>query len=221
MLERAILETPMAFLPSPLSIDNASGRPFEAEFEPIAELKTGLETSIYDILCHLDEDPSREGLKRTPKRVAETLEYLTSGSKESVSELVAGAIFEAPSEGLVLQKDIEFYSLCEHHMLPFFGKIHVAYVPHKKIIGLSKIPRVVDVYAKRLQVQERLTCQIAEAIESELNPHGVAVIVEASHFCMMMRGIKRQGCITITRELKGCFEQDQSLRAELAQMLKS
>lgn len=210
----------MAFLPSSLSPERTNDRPIEAEFEPIAELKNGLETSIYDILCHLNEDPSRDGLRRTPQRVAKSLEYLTSGGKETVSQLVEGAIFEAPSQGLVLQKDIEFYSLCEHHMLPFFGKVHVAYVPDKKIIGLSKIPRVVDVFAKRLQVQERLTYQIASAIENELSPHGVAVIVEASHFCMMMRGIKRQGCITLTRALKGRFDQDQSLRTELEHMLK-
>jgi len=153
----------------------------------------------------LGEDPERGGLEKTPVRVESSLRWLTRGYHESVDEIVRGAIFEEPHDSMVLVRDVEIYSMCEHHMLPFFGKAHVAYLPKGRIIGLSKVARVVDVFARRLQVQERLTDQVADAIMDVLEPHGVGVVIEAYHLCMMMRGVEKQHSKTVTSALRGSF----------------
>jgi GTP cyclohydrolase I len=157
------------------------------------------------LLVHVGEDPEREGLLKTPARVQLAIERLTRGYGKSVDEVVNGAIFEESHDSMILVRDIEVYSLCEHHMLPFFGKAHVAYIPKGKIIGLSKIPRVVDVFAHRLQIQERLTDDVADALMRVLEPRGVGVVMEASHLCMMMRGVEKQHSKTVTSSLRGCF----------------
>lgn len=162
----------------------------------------------------IGENPDRQGLAETPARFSKALSYLTSGYTADVKKIVGNAIFDEPSSELVFINDIEFFSLCEHHMLPFFGKVHVAYVPAGKVIGLSKIPRIVDVFSRRLQVQERLTNDIAVAIEKCLDPKGVAVIIEASHLCMMMRGVEKQSSKTLTKTMLGDFRTDDKLRAD-------
>jgi GTP cyclohydrolase I len=176
--------------------------------------------AVKEILSLLGENPLRSGLKDTPERVALSLLELTSGQGFSALDLLNDAIFPCPSSGMVLQKGLEFYSLCEHHLLPFFGQVHVAYMPDKNIIGLSKVGRIVDIFAKRLQVQENLTHEIAQAINDIVKPKGIAVVVEAQHFCMMMRGIKKQGSTTRTTEYRGSFEADANLRLEFMQMIK-
>lgn len=181
-----------------------------------------VEKQIQDILKHLGEDPDREGLLRTPKRYLTALERLTRGYTESAEQIIKSAIYEIPevlSSEMVLVRDIELYSLCEHHLLPFFGKCHVAYLPKGRIVGLSKVARLVDVYAKRLQVQERLTCQIAQALMEHLNPAGVGVVIEASHLCMMMRGVEKQNATARTCSLMGNFEK-QEVRAEFLQLIR-
>lgn len=165
------------------------------------------ESTVRDLLEHLGEDPEREGLLKTPKRVAESLKYLTKGYAEDVDEIINGAVFHEESEGIVLVKDIHFFSLCEHHLLPFFGKAHVAYLPNGRILGLSKLARIVDVYARRLQVQERLTDQIGRALCQALDPRGVAVWLEATHLCMVMRGVEKFDSATTTTFRSGEFEQ--------------
>ena len=165
----------------------------------------GLRDLVHRMLALLGEDPAREGLRRTPARVESSLRWLTKGYGESVDDIVADAVFEEPHESMVLVRDIEIYSMCEHHLLPFFGKAHVAYLPNGKIIGLSKIPRVVDVFARRLQVQERLTDQVADAVMRVLDPLGVGVVIEAYHLCMMMRGVEKQNSKTVTSALRGSF----------------
>ncbi|MFH1104821.1 MAG: GTP cyclohydrolase I FolE [Actinomycetota bacterium] len=179
-----------------------------------------LEANVRQMLVQLGEDPERQGLESTPLRVAKAMDYLTSGYTMSLDEIVNNAVFENDADEMVLVKDIEFYSLCEHHMLPFFGKAHVAYMPNRKIIGLSKIARIVDLYARRFQVQERLTNQIADAIEQVLVPHGVAVVMEASHFCMMMRGVQKQGSSMITSAMRGGFRSNASSRAEFMDLIR-
>ena len=169
---------------------------------------------IRELLVEIGEDPQREGLIATPKRVAETWRFFTQGYAQDVDELLAGAIVEDSHDGTVLVKDIDFYSLCEHHLVPFFGNCHVAYIPNKKIIGLSKVARVVSVYSRRLQVQERLTNQIADALVEHLEPRGVAVLVEARHLCMNMRGVEKHNAVVTTSTMRGRFDQDPSLRAE-------
>jgi len=183
--------------------------------------EASLERIARQMLDLLGENPERQGLKDTPKRFSKALSFLTSGYQASTEELVGDAIFGEPSDGLVFIRDIEFFSLCEHHLLPFFGKAHVAYVPDGRIIGLSKIPRIVNVYARRLQVQERLTREIAEEIGRLLKPKGVAVLIEASHLCMMMRGVEKQNSTTLTKAMTGQFESDAGLRQELLALLKS
>jgi len=178
-----------------------------------------IEKEVAAILTHLGENTSRQGLIKTPHRVAASLRFLTSGNHKSAAEIAHGAIFDCETDGLVVQKDIEFYSLCEHHLLPFFGTVHIAYLPENKIIGLSKLARIVDVFARRLQVQEQLTEQIAQAIEEVLSPKGVAVVVRASHFCMMMRGVAKQTSTTMTRCYKGEFTNNIALQRELLQLL--
>jgi|WetSurMetagenome_2_1015567.scaffolds.fasta_scaffold23874_3 GTP cyclohydrolase IA len=180
-----------------------------------------VEPLVHGVLDALGEDPSREGLERTPHRVAKAMRFLTSGYSTDLAGVVNGAVFD--SEGyreMVLVKEIEFYSLCEHHMLPFFGKISVAYLPDKKIIGLSKIPRLVDVFARRLQVQERMTQQVAAALEEILQPRGVAVAATGFHLCMAMRGVEKQASQTTTTAFTGLFEGDRDLRKEFLGLLK-
>jgi GTP cyclohydrolase I len=168
----------------------------------------------------LGEDPDREGLVRTPERVAKAWVFLTSGYRTDLRTLVNDAIFESANDEMVLVRDIELYSLCEHHLLPFFGKAHVAYIPNGRIIGLSKIPRIVDMFARRLQVQERLTTQIAEALTSALKPRGVGVVLEARHLCMMMRGIEKQNSAAVTSAMTGAFQADQKTRLEFLSLLR-
>jgi GTP cyclohydrolase I len=166
----------------------------------------------------LGEDPDREGLLRTPARVARALKWMTQGYGSSAEEVVGKGIFKEEHDNMIMVRDIELYSMCEHHMLPFFGKAHVAYIPNGKIVGLSKIPRIVDVYAQRLQVQERLTEQIAEGLCSVLQPAGVGVVIEAYHLCMMMRGVQKQNSKTITSSLRGAFREDPKTRDEFLRL---
>ena len=169
---------------------------------------------IYKLLKALGEDPEREGLVGTPKRVEKALKFLTSGYEADVDATVNGALFSVDYSEMVIVRDIDFYSLCEHHMLPFFGKAHIAYIPSGRIVGLSKLPRIVDMFARRLQVQERLTEQIASAIDEVLAPMGVGVVIEAYHLCMMMRGVEKQNSKTITSAVRGTFRSDQRTREE-------
>ena len=169
-------------------------------------------------LALLGEDADREGLLRTPERVAKSLSWLTSGYHTDVRDVVGQGVFAEDSDQMVMVRDIEMYSMCEHHMLPFFGKVHVAYVPNGKIIGLSKLPRIVEVFARRLQVQERLTQQIADAVCDVLQPRGVGVVIEASHLCMMMRGVEKQNSSTITSALRGVFRDDARTREEFLRL---
>jgi GTP cyclohydrolase IA len=171
-------------------------------------------SSVPEMLRILGEDPTREGLVQTPQRWERAMQYLTSGYQTNLAEVVNGALFKVDFDEMVVVKDIEFFSLCEHHLLPFFGKIHVAYLPKDKVIGLSKIPRVVDMFARRLQVQERLTQQIAEAITEAVAPRGVGVLCEAQHFCMMMRGVEKQHSGTVTSAMLGTFRKNKATRDE-------
>lgn len=173
------------------------------------------------ILSLIGEDPSREGLEKTPLRVAKSLGYLTKGYGEDAVEILKSALFKEEAHEMVIVKDIELYSMCEHHMLPFFGKAHVAYLPKNHITGLSKIARVVDVFSRRLQVQERLTCQIRDAIQDALDPHGVAVVVEAKHLCMMMRGVQKQNSSTTTSAFTGVFLDNLVTRKEFLHLIST
>ncbi len=173
------------------------------------------------VLKELGEDPKREGLLKTPSRVAKSLRELTSGYAVDVDAMINGALFTESYNEMVLVKDITFYSMCEHHLLPFFGKAHVAYIPDKKIVGLSKIPKLVKIYAKRLQVQERLTSQIAETLQRKLTPLGVGVVLEARHLCMEMRGAESIMSPTVTSSMLGCFQKDQRTRSEFLRLLKN
>ena len=173
-----------------------------------------------DILSKLGEDPEREGLAKTPERVAKALQFLTSGYTLDAAEILKGAMFKEDYSEMVIVKDIELYSMCEHHILPFFGKAHIAYIPNGYIVGLSKIPRIVDVFARRLQVQERLTSQIMDCIQDTLNPLGVAIVIEASHMCMMMRGVQKQNSVTTTSAFTGAFK-SQETRNEFLKLISS
>ena len=173
-----------------------------------------MEGAVTTLLHAIGEDPDREGLQKTPERVAKALAFLTSGADRSMADVLNGAVFTEEYDQMVLVKDIEFYSLCEHHMLPFFGKAHIAYLPAGRVVGLSKLPRLLEVYARRLQVQERLTQQVAWAIQDALRPRGVAVMLEAAHFCMMMRGVEKQNSRTVTSALLGEFRDSPALRNE-------
>lgn len=174
---------------------------------------------IVTLLTELGEDPMREGLLNTPKRVAKAYEFLTTGYKMNIKNLLNDAIFNEKYDEMVLVKNIDFYSLCEHHLLPFYGKVHVAYIPDGKIVGLSKIPRIVDMYSRRLQVQERMTQQIADTIEEHLQPKGVAVVAEAFHMCMMMRGVEKQNSSATTSAVHGVFKDDARTRTEFLQLI--
>ena len=176
--------------------------------EALSEVST--QELIREIIGRFGEDPSRQGLLATPGRVEKSMAYLTSGYKENPTEILRGALFDEDYDEMVIVKDVEIFSLCEHHMLPFFGKVHVAYIPKGKVIGLSKIPRLVEVFARRLQIQERLTRQIADAIQNAIQPQGVGVVIEARHLCMMMRGIEKQHSSTVTSAMLGCFRQKET-----------
>jgi GTP cyclohydrolase I len=191
------------------------------DLDEAPERNLEFEDVVRRMLEFLGEDPDREGLARTPQRVANSLTWLTRGYETDVTEVVGSAVFEELHENMVMVRDIDLYSLCEHHLLPFFGKAHVAYIPDGKIVGLSKIPRIVEVFARRLQVQERLTEQIAHAIEEVLEPRGVGVVIEAYHLCMMMRGVEKQNSKTITSALRGQFRDDAKTREEFLYLAHS
>lgn len=177
--------------------------------------------NVKEILEEIGEDPKREGLIRTPKRVAKAYEFLTQGYNKDINKVLNGAIFEEEYDEMVIVKDIDYYSMCEHHLLPFYGKVHVAYIPDGKIVGLSKLPRIVDVFARRLQVQERMTQQIADTINDYLSPKGVGVICEGLHMCMMMRGVQKQNSITTTSAMRGIFKKDERTRIEFLKLTGS
>jgi len=172
------------------------------------------------MLRYLGEDPGREGLQRTPERVVRSLEFLTAGYEQNLGAVINGAVFAETYSEMVIVRDIEVYSLCEHHLLPFFGRAHVAYIPDGRVIGLSKLPRIVDIFARRLQVQERLTTQVAGAVDEALSPLGVAVVIEAAHLCMMMRGVQKQNSQTLTSSMRGVFLSDQRTRAEFIELIR-
>jgi GTP cyclohydrolase IA len=191
--------------------------------EPLRQLRRDrdpLAQHVAGTLADLGEDLSRPGLVNTPDRVARSLRFLTDGYDKSVAEVINGAVFAEPYNEMVAVTDIELYSLCEHHLLPFFGRAHIAYIPEGRIVGISKLPRVVDVFAHRLQVQERLTTQIAEALEQAIAPAGVGVVIEASHLCMMMRGVQKQNSKTVTSCMLGAFRDDEKTRSEFLQLIR-
>jgi GTP cyclohydrolase I len=185
------------------------------------ETMATMESLVEEMLKQIGEDPSREGLKRTPHRVAKAMHFLTSGYKKDIEQVLNGAIFREKYSEMVIVKDIDFFSMCEHHMLPFYGKAHVAYIPNGKILGLSKVPRVVEVFARRLQVQERLTQQIAETLFNALSPEGVGVVVEARHMCMMMRGVEKQNSLATTSAMMGVFRDDVKTRQEFLTLIEN
>jgi len=179
-----------------------------------------IEPLVAQLLKELGEEPGRSGLSRTPARVARSLRFLTSGYEQDPVAILNDALFPVTYDEMVIVKDVDFYSLCEHHLLPFFGRVHVAYVPDGKVVGLSKIPRLVGMFARRLQVQERLTTQIAETLEAVLEPKGVAVVVESIHLCMMMRGVEQQSAFAITSSLRGEFQSDSKTRSEFMDLIR-
>jgi GTP cyclohydrolase I len=196
------------------------GRVVKPISEPVSLTDATTEELLRELLVHLGEDPEREGLLRTPERMEKALKYLTKGYQEDPEELLKGALFTVDYDEMVIVKDVEMFSLCEHHMLPFFGKVHVAYIPKGKVIGLSKIPRLIDSFARRLQVQERLTTQIAECIQSAIHPEGVGVVIEARHLCMMMRGVEKQHSSAVTSSMLGSFRDQHQTREEFLSLIR-
>ncbi len=193
----------------------------EVANQPMVKNGVDLEELVRNLLLAVGEDPNRDGLGRTPRRVARSLEFLTEGYRKSIKELLSGAVFEEKYNEMVIVKDIDFYSMCEHHLLPFYGKCHIAYIPNGKILGLSKIPRIVEVYSRRLQVQERFTQQVADTLYDLLNPAGVAVVAEAHHLCMMMRGVEKQNSVATTSAMLGVFREDLRTREEFLNLITS
>jgi len=177
------------------------------------------ENLVREILVRLGEDPDREGLLRTPERVHHAFEFLTKGYQQDPDTMLKEALFTVSYDEMVIVKDVEVFSLCEHHMLPFFGKVHVAYIPNGKVIGLSKIPRLIEIFSRRLQIQERLTTQIAETIQKAIQPQGVGVVIEARHLCMMMRGVEKQHSSAVTSSMLGCFRDEQETRTEFLSLI--
>ena len=192
----------------------------DAPAVPATTYNTEMQDLIQRLLLELGEDPTREGLVRTPERVDKALRFLTSGYDANIDAVLNGALFSVDYSEMVIVRDIDFYSLCEHHLLPFFGKCHVAYIPNKRVIGLSKIPRLVDVFARRLQVQERLTNQIADTIRDKIAPLGVAVVMEATHLCMSMRGVEKQNSFAVTSAMQGAFRNNARTRMEFLELIK-
>lgn len=220
--------TPITTLPSRLSnsLSDEELDRIEHSSDEMPYSKEGTESNpmirslTRSLLVEIGEDPEREGLRRTPHRVAKAMEYLTSGYEMNIEKVLNGAIFEEQYDEMVIVKNIDFFSMCEHHMLPFFGKAHIAYIPNGKIVGLSKIPRIVDVFARRLQVQERMTREIADTITKYLNPLGVAIVTEAQHMCMMMRGVEKQNSVTTASAMTGAFKEPRT-RQEFMQLIAS
>ena len=175
---------------------------------------------VREMIIRLGEDPDREGLERTPVRVEKAMQFLVKGYKEDPEALLRNALFSVNYDEMVIVKDVEMFSLCEHHLLPFFGKVHVAYIPNGKVIGLSKIPRLIEVFSRRLQIQERLTTQIAEAIQHAIEPQGVGVVIEARHLCMMMRGVEKQHSSAVTSSMLGCFRSEEETRTEFLSLIR-
>ncbi|MGH7705552.1 MAG: GTP cyclohydrolase I FolE [Candidatus Dormibacteria bacterium] len=194
--------------------------PEPLQIAPGGNSEGGLELLVVRLLAELGENPQRQGLQETPRRVAESLSFLTSGYRVNLDQLLAQAVFDEPYDELVLVRDIRFYSLCEHHLLPFFGVAHVGYLPRGRLIGLSKIPRLVDAFARRLQVQERMTSEIAATLQHHLDPRGAAVVLEADHLCTMMRGVDKPGNRTITSAMTGVFRRDPRTRAEFMGLIR-
>ena len=194
--------------------------PITEEVDDLGEADS-LAEAVRSIISQVGEDPGRDGLLKTPQRVARSLRYLTSGYQQDVDKVLNGALYDVAYDEMVIVKDIEVFSLCEHHLLPFFGRCHVAYVPTRRVIGLSKIPRLVDVFARRLQVQERLTTQIAETIMEKIKPQGVGVIIEARHLCMVMRGVEKQNSLAVTSAMLGVFRDCDQTRAEFLRLVRA
>lgn len=202
----------------------ASSETAQASSSPVIDIQSkassiSIASNIREVISALGEDPERQGLLRTPERTEKAFRYLTSGYSADVKKIVNGALFDVKYDEVVIVRDIEFFSLCEHHLLPFFGKVHVAYLPDQKVIGLSKIPRIVDVFARRLQIQERLTQQVAETIQQLVHPVGVGVICEARHFCMMMRGVEKQHSGAVTSAMLGAFRDNKATRNEFLSLV--
>src|SRR5437763_15244326 len=189
--------------------------------EPVTLTSASFPDLVREELVRLGEDPEREGLQRTPERVEKALRYLTRGYEEDADKILKGALFTVGYDEMGIVKDVEMFSLCEHHLLPFFGKVHVAYIPNGKVIGLSKIPRLIDVFARRLQVQERLTMQIAECIQQAIAPEGVGVVIEARHLCMMMRGVEKQHSAAVTSSMLGAFRNEENTRQEFLSLIRA
>ena len=195
----------------PVEDVSGSGQPVNLE---------ALQSLVSQMLVVLGEKPSRNGLLKTPERVAKAMAFMTQGYQRNIDHLLNGALFPIEYDEMVIVKDIDFFSMCEHHLLPFFGKVHVGYLPNKKVVGLSKIPRIVDTFARRLQVQERLTVQIAETLQSKLNANGVGVVVEARHLCMMMRGVEKQNTVAVSSSMLGAFRTQQQTRLEFLKLIR-